>query len=343
MRLTHRFEVSDASHVGEARRRVGERAADLGFDEADRGRIAIVITEATRNLLKHARGGQLLVNELIVGGTSVLQLLALDSGPGLRDAGSAMRDGYSTAGTPGTGLGAMRRMADRFALYSGSRGTAVLAEFGPAKGRNGGTGFDAVGAVALSKPGEDVSGDGWRVLRPGSDWLVMVADGLGHGLQAADAAAAALATLDRPFPSLPELMQDVHGALRASRGAAVGIARASLSTVEYVGVGNIVCRVAAPARGAGMALDKQLVSHNGTVGHSLRKTDPFRAPLPAGAVVILHSDGLSSRFALGDFPGLLEQPAALIAGVLFHAFARHTDDATIVVLRADWKDPKHDA
>lgn len=343
MRLTQRYEVSDASHVGEARRRIVELSGELGFDEGGRGRIALVVTEAAKNLLKHARGGQMLVNQVAAGESFVLQVLALDSGPGLRDAGAAMRDGYSTVGTPGTGLGAMRRLADRFAIYTGHRGTAVLAEFRPAQRPAVLPDHGTVAAVALSKSGEAVSGDGWRVIDVGSDRVVMVVDGLGHGLQAADAATAALQVLDRPFASLPEVMQDVHGALRSSRGAAVGIARLGPSTVDYVGVGNIACRVAAGARGASVALDKQLVSHNGTVGHSMRKAEAFRAPLPAGAAVILHSDGLSSRFSLSDFPGLLEQPVALIAGVLFHCFGRHTDDATIVVLRAGAKEPEHDA
>jgi hypothetical protein len=188
-------------------------------------------------------------------------------------------------------------------------------------------------AIALPKGGETQSGDGWRLQRRGDQSLLMVADGLGHGLQAADAANAALAVMDRSYDRLDALMHDVHGALRATRGAAIGIARTDGRTLEFLGVGNIACRVAAAATADGPALDKQLVSHNGTVGHALRRMDSHRVALPAQSVVILHSDGLSSRFTLDDFPNVLSRPPALIAGALFQRLARRNDDATIAVLR----------
>lgn len=330
------------SDVGEARRAIVERAGELGFGEADQGRIAIVVTEAAKNLLKHARGGQLLLSEPDAGATAHLQLLALDSGPGLRDAHSAMRDGYSTVGTPGTGLGAMRRLSNRFALYTWRSGTAVLCEFRAPSTAPADPTFEHA-ALALPKRGETVSGDGWGIARVGGEPLIMMVDGLGHGLQAADAAHAALAVLQRPRAALPDLLQDVHAALRSTRGAAVALVRIGRGRLEFLGAGNVVCRLAAAAKGDDPGLDKQFVSHSGTVGHTLRRAEPFRHPLPSRGVVILHTDGISSRFAVKDFAGLLDQPAALIAGVLLQSHGRRSDDATILVLRHGHTEPESHA
>jgi anti-sigma regulatory factor (Ser/Thr protein kinase) len=333
MQLTQQLDVLDVSHVAEARRAIVARAADLGFREEAQGRVAIVVTEAAKNMLKHARGGRILVTASpLASDGSVLQLLLLDSGPGL-DPKAAMRDGFSTAGTPGTGLGAMQRMSDHFDVYSTSRGTAVLVEFRLGVGQRGKPGPMDFAALAVQRPGEKVSGDGWRLLRTGGGLVVMVADGLGHGLQAAAAAEAALAMMDSAFTGLEQLMEDTHRALRATRGAAIGIARLGGGLLEFVGVGNVACRVVAPEADGRARLDKQMVSHNGTVGHAFRKKDAVRIEMPASAFVILHSDGLSSRFSMSDFPGLLDKTAPLVAGVLYQRLARHADDATIVVLR----------
>jgi anti-sigma regulatory factor (Ser/Thr protein kinase) len=341
MRPTQQFEISDTSHVSEARRLIAARAEALGFGASDQGRVALVVTEAARNLLKHANGGQVLADEITHPGGHTLRLLILDSGPGFADARAAMRDGYSTAGTPGNGLGAIRRMSDRFDLYTGRHGTALLCEFGVAAPA-GDSGLDFA-AIAVPRRGEPVSGDGWRLQRRGDDRWLMVVDGLGHGLHAADASNAALAVMDRAYPGLDSMIKDVHGALRPTRGAAVGIARTNGRTLQYLGVGNVACRVIAPATAGAAALDKQLVSHNGTVGHTLRRIEPHLLALPAGAVVVVHTDGLSTRYTLDDFPGLIDKPPAIIAGVLFQRHARPADDATVTVLRAGASTPQLNA
>ncbi|WP_224011702.1 ATP-binding protein, partial [Paraburkholderia tropica] len=112
---THRsFEIGDASGVAFARRGAAQAAHLAGLDETRAGRLAIVLTEAATNILKHAGHGELLVRALDHG----VELIALDRGPGMSDVHAALADGHSTAGTPGTGLGAIRRLSDQFSLWS---------------------------------------------------------------------------------------------------------------------------------------------------------------------------------------------------------------------------------
>src|SRR5688572_12749729 len=112
-----RLPVTDPSQVGEARRRAAALAQRLGFDDTDAGKVAIVVTEAANNLVKHARDGEILLHPLEQDGTAGLEVLALDKGPGL-DLSRCLRDGFSTGGTPGTGLGAIARLSAVFDVHS---------------------------------------------------------------------------------------------------------------------------------------------------------------------------------------------------------------------------------
>src|SRR5262249_13366746 len=124
------------------------------------------------------------------GGRLGLEILALDRGPGMADVGRCLRDGFSTAGTPGGGLGAMSRLSSMFDIYSQpGAGTAVLCRLWAAAGVPAGRGprFQ-VGAVSVPKSGETVCGDAWWAEPDGPRVRVLVADGLGHGVEAARAA-----------------------------------------------------------------------------------------------------------------------------------------------------------
>jgi hypothetical protein len=76
-----------------------------------------------------------------------------------------------------------------------------------------------------------------------------------------------------------------------------------------------------------------MVSHHGTLGHTLHRVREFTYPLPEGSLVIIHSDGLSARWDLATYPGLSGRHAMVVAAVLYRDFVRSTDDASIVVLR----------
>jgi hypothetical protein len=80
---------------------------------------------------------------------------------------------------------------------------------------------------------------------------------------------------------------------------------------------------------------RHLVSHSGIVGHAARRAQLFDVPYPPDALVVLHSDGLTSRWDLARYPGLAMRHPALVAAVLYRDFSRGSDDVTVFVARVN--------
>jgi anti-sigma regulatory factor (Ser/Thr protein kinase) len=124
------FPIEDRSHIGEARRAGTEIAQALGLAADLTGKVALAITEAGTNISKHAGQGRIVLRQLALGPVHGLEILALDRGPGIADIAASLRDGQSTAGSQGTGLGALSRLPHEFDLYSRpQRGTALRLVF----------------------------------------------------------------------------------------------------------------------------------------------------------------------------------------------------------------------
>ncbi len=321
--------IEDASQVGASRRVATMLAHEAEFSDTEAGKVAIVATELATNIVKHAGRGEILVRGIQQQGIRGIEIVALDKGPGISDMGQSMRDGFSTSGTPGTGLGAIRRLASTFEVYTAPKlGTCALAQLwaGPlkpeAKGRL------SYGVVCRPIHGEEVCGDCWGIDRRSSTELVMVADGLGHGPSAAEASEEAVRVLHenatRPITDILEL---AHGALRSTRGAAVAVAEISNheQVVRFTGVGNISAAIWSEGLG------RSLVSHNGIVGHQFRKSQEFQYPWPKGSILIMASDGLHTQWNLEKYPGLLRRHPGLTAAVLYRDYCRGRDDATVLV------------
>ncbi|MDE1181719.1 ATP-binding SpoIIE family protein phosphatase [Paraburkholderia sp.] len=367
MPAQQRFEIGDPSQVSYARRGIGEIAAHLGFSDTLTGRIAIIVTECGTNLLKHAKHGELLVRPLTdsVGpqqGASDrfgIEILSIDNGPGIADIRACFVDGYTTAGSPGNGMGAIQRLASELDIWSEPGQGTVLrvvvwsdaaatpgADSTPARA----SGSVEYGAINLALHGELLSGDAWTCTQGNDGFTVMIVDGLGHGPLANVAAVAATSTLP-PFghATLAEIVNAAHEALRPTRGAAIGVARLpplpqqssddeavapfsgriaqDFGVVRFCGVGNIAASVWTPES------HRHLVSHAGIVGHTIRKTQEFDVPWSAGALLVMHSDGLATRWDLGRYPGLTLRHPSLIAAVLYRDYSRGRDDLTVFVAR----------
>ena len=323
--------ANDASRVGEIRRAATSLADAAGFGDTDRGRVALVATEAATNASRHARDGVVLMRALGEREGLGVEVIAVDRGPGIANVGRVLEDGYSTGGTSGTGLGAVRRTASEFDLFSTpERGTVLYARIRASAAPAAARGLD-IGVVCVPAPGEQACGDAWSVDVRGTDAHVCMVDGLGHGPAAALAADEAITAWTRAGTSRPpaEVMQAVHGALRATRGAAVVVARLDMArrSLRFAGVGNIVGSVIQPGSSRSMA------SANGTVGLQIRSVNEYDYEWPAGALIVFHTDGLSARWKLDDYPGLFARPAATVAAVLHRDFSRVRDDATVVVIR----------
>lgn len=317
-------------------RRCGQRLAqDAGFDDVRSGQVAIVISEAATNILKHAGEGRMALSMVFNGASVGIEVLAFDQGPGIANLGQALRDGVSSAGTAGTGLGAMRRLADEFDVYAHpGKGAVFCMRLWSGKGADA---ADAAaprslsGAVCLPLAGETDSGDAWLVARQQQAIALMVVDGLGHGPEAAKAARAAVDAMAQQPGMRPAAQIEVcHAALRPTRGAAQAVALIDPAARQlyFAGVGNIGACVIDPD-----GTRRQMMSHNGIVGHNMRKVQEFALPCAPGALVVLASDGIGTQWDLAQYPGLAACDPAIVAAVLLRDYARVRDDACVLVQR----------
>jgi anti-sigma regulatory factor (Ser/Thr protein kinase)/serine/threonine protein phosphatase PrpC len=324
--------IADQTQVGEARRTAQQLAtAELGFGETEAGKVSIVVTELASNLVKHGGGGELILRAISRAGTRGLEILALDKGAGMAEVGACLRDGYSTAGSPGTGLGAISRLSDDFEISSVvGLGTAILTRHWARPVARSTDAFET-GAVSVPVHGERVCGDAWATGVQGNHSLFLVVDGLGHGPIAAEAAEEAVRVFEQSrHPEVTGILRDAHDALRKTRGAAAAIAdvRVDEGRVHYAGVGNISAATLSPT-----LKSQSLVSSNGTLGGDTVRVKQFDYAWDKDSVLVMHSDGLTARWQLDRYPGLMRKHPSLIAGVLYRDYKRGTDDATVLVLR----------
>jgi anti-sigma regulatory factor (Ser/Thr protein kinase) len=338
------IEVLDSSQVSEARRTVVAAAAEHGFEQADLDRLTLVATELGTNLIKHPpRGGYFLMQGLLCNGDYGIDLFALDNGDGM-DVPTCVVDGYSTTGTLGTGLGAVRRLSNSFeALSRPGRGTVIHTRMW-AKSSAKFTSTSSVSSTAASAAksssslssagltvplkGELVSGDKWSVCELDDGLYCLLVDGLGHGFEAAEAASLAVRRFKENLSLRPgEMIKLLHNSLRGTRGAVAAVARIDLKgeLLRYAGLGNIVGLL-------GDGTDRRhLVSLNGTLGYESRKITEFELPWSSNSSLIMHSDGLPSR-AIDELDDLTTTSPSLIAASLFFHQTKGTDDASVVVV-----------
>lgn len=325
--------VAEISQVAEARRRAVGIAKGLGFDATAAGRVAIVATELAGNMVKYGGPGEMMLGAYDDETGQGVELLALDSGPGMANLARAQRDGHSTGGTPGNGLGAVKRQTQVFDVASWpGLGTAVLARVAQASPAHR-TDADALsfsGSAGRPLRGEPVSGDVCHVLRHGAGWTALVADGLGHGPQAADAAQASLALFLRHGGEPPgAIVAAIHAGLGHTRGGAVSVCRVDpdAGVAVFSGIGNVAGAIVS---GAGTT---RAVSLPGTAGHVARTIREFTYAFKPGSLLVMHSDGVATGWSFDRYPGLGYAHPTLVAGVLYRDFGRPRDDATVLVCR----------
>jgi anti-sigma regulatory factor (Ser/Thr protein kinase) len=323
--------ITDRSSIGQARRMsslIGERAR---MRELELGRIPLIVTELATNLLRHATGGEIIIRMLPVEVAPGLEIIALDRGPGIADLRRCMTDGYSGAGTRGCGLGAVRRLSTEFDIYSTQpSGTVVVSRvWGNDDNPPATTEFSA---ICVPAPSETECGDAWQLRLVGHGLSAIVVDGLGHGPLAAKAAAVGLVVFgEGRFEGPLAYFEAAHSSMNTTRGAAIAVAQVNTNQrkLQYAGVGNIAGRLVSVETGK----SSSLMSYNGIVGTAVRKLQQFDYQWQDRDLLIMHSDGLSDRWNLSDYPGLARADTGVIAAVLYRDAKRTRDDATVLVAR----------
>lgn len=322
------FRVEEPSAVNAVRRAAERLAGQLDLDAARTADLAIVATELASNLVKHADEGVLLLRPVRHGPDAGVEIIAIDSGPGMADLTRSARDGHTTAGTLGIGLGAIARKATWYDAHSvPARGTVLVVQVWPTRGP------EVPWAAGLARPltGETVSGDGFAARVSGGRHQVLVCDGLGHGQLAAAATTAAVQAFHTAAAAPPAaVVEHLHRSLTHTRGAALAVAELdpAAGLVRYAGLGNI----------AGVVTDAEkrrgLVSLPGIAGGQRRTVREYEYPLGPGAVLVMHSDGVTDRWRAADYPGLLSRAPQVIAATLLRDAGVRRDDACVLVARA---------
>jgi anti-sigma regulatory factor (Ser/Thr protein kinase) len=336
--------LTQQGDLGQAKRAVRRCAAEIGFGERGLAEIDIAVNEIGSNAVKFGRGtGQLYFAPADPSlDPPGIEIIYTDKGPGIEDTALAVEDGYTTtAGSMGAGLGAIRRMADEFYIYSlvesqtrklylygrTTHGTAIV--FRKRLGvENAASAERALwGAFTRAPVGQSHNGDAYMVRRVDGRYLLAIIDGLGHGQGAMEASQAAVKTIqEHEREGVEAIVRHAHEALRPTRGAVLGLAAIDSRTgeIEFAGVGNADFRVLS---GHG---SQRFVSLNGTLGSRLERIKVFKERLPRVATIVMSTDGISERWDPGNYPGLLGLHPLLLCAVVMRDYSRPKDDATIV-------------
>jgi anti-sigma regulatory factor (Ser/Thr protein kinase)/serine/threonine protein phosphatase PrpC len=337
--------LNDEAQIGRLRRSARRCASEVGFNERQLAEVDICLKEIGTNAVKFGRG----TGQVFFARTDLnlqddgLEIVYIDKGRGIEDTALALEDGYTTTGSLGAGLGAIKRLADEFHIYSMAQsqtnrlplygrttyGTAIVVrKYVAAASELQGEGRVAVwGAFTRPPSGEESNGDSY-VIRQHEDRLVVaVIDGLGHGKGASEASQVAVESIEKNLSNPVEvILRAAHEALRPTRGAVMGLAAMDRKSreIEYAGIGNTDFRLL----GGGSAL--RFISLNGTLGSRLDRVKVFKEQLPKAATIIMATDGISERWDMGSYPGLLGLDPQLICAVILRDFNRAKDDATIL-------------
>lgn len=307
----------------------------MGFAELSRERMGLVCQEMASNQVKYAGGSGLVQIWELRTPRPALDLFAMDFGPGIANLPAALDDGYTTAGTMGKGLGAIRRLADASDFYTIAQGAgdnapwhglAVWARFYVARGPE----LDdfEIGRYLRAYGDGPYNGDclGIEAHRGRLRWLHM--DGLGHGAEAA----AAVSDPCQAGPgeaALASRVAELSDHLAGTRGAVglIGEVDAASHVLHMAGVGDMAGYVI--ARG-----ERRNISFSpGVLGHAHRHCDEARAEFPPQALALTCSDGIRRSWTLGSFPSLWRLHPQMIALLLGQTLGRTNDDKSLFTIR----------
>ncbi len=319
--------VVDEGTAGAVRRAATNLGQDLVLPAERVAELAIVAAELVSNLHKHATEGMVHLRALRSGESVGVELVGMDTGPGMADVAASARDGYSTAGTLGIGLGAIARLATGVDAYSRvGAGTVIAAAVW------GGRAPEAVAAAGLVRPigGERVSGDGYGMRLVDGRLQVMLCDALGHG-QLAHATTQTVLGLFRDAPPLRPagVLDHLQRTGAHTRGAVAAVVDFDLdgAGVTCASLGNIAGWVVGPSGRRG------ITAQPGFVGDRQKRTiREYTYPTGHGTVVVLHTDGLTDKWDLSSYPGLLARSPVVVAGTLLRDAGVRRDDAGVLVV-----------
>lgn len=331
------FQIEDKSYLALIKNKIREVGHELELSEEEIGKLNIIATELVTNLVKYGeRNREILVKPVLDHGVAGIEIISLDKGDGAKDPLRMMQDGYSTSGTKGEGLGAVQRLSDEFDIYTHTTGTIVLARvyqkdkglYPKPKCR-----IEYAG-IMVARKGEIVCGDQWFVDQREDSFTLAMIDGLGHGPNANQAAVASIDIIKdaQKYDTPDEILTKIHENIKRTRGAVGLIAKVNFERKNLIhcGVGNIGCKIISPVN---IESNKSLILFNGILGLNVKRMNSTENNWDANKILIMHSDGLNTRWDLNQYPGIYSRHPSIIAAILYRDFNRRNDDITIVVAR----------
>lgn len=326
------YKIDDRSLIAFVKREIHNLALQLGFTPHRAGETDIIVAELTSNLIKYAGGGEVLYRAHFNGSYNEIEIYCLDKGIGIDNVVKIMNDGYSTSNTLGQGLGAIRRLSNDFQIYS-MRGWGTVqyvkicdkADFSvlpPSIGLH-------LSALSVNYPGESVCGDGYEIKHSKKGFQIFVGDGLGHGTNAHEAVQKAIKAFKQCTETDPVgILRYIHEHVKKTRGLVATIASVDYASQSWTicGIGNINTRVYDGLE------NKTYTPYNGIIGHNIPGTlNSTLVPYQKHQIIIMHSDGLRTRWNLNEMTSIIKQTPGIIAAALYKDNLRGTDDATILV------------
>lgn len=332
-KLLHSSATQDESTIIVLRSKLVAIASRLGISDLKRENMLLVAAELASNNIKHAKGRGMI--QIWQQPGPILDILALDYGPGIADLSRAEEDGYSTANTFGKGLGAIRRLSDEAYIYtqqeSGDKekkwsGTVFLARFHVDAKKKAKPDVE-LGLFSRSLSDTRYNGDRIYLRKNGKRLCWLHLDGLGHG-EEAQAATDNLAAHLSHSGEAETILDGVDLQLVKTRGAVGVVCEVDLvrRSMRLLGVGDMHAHI---YDGEQM---QQVFFAPGILGREHRTTLPFGAVLGKRSVVLTASDGIRRNWDIGSFSGLFNQHPQLIAYTLGNIMGRISDDQSICVL-----------
>lgn len=328
------------------RSRLQAAARRLGFNDIQRQDMVLVAAEMISNQIKYSGGRGML--QIWQQPGPMLDIVALDFGPGIANLAQAQQDGYSSSKTLGKGLGTIKCLSFESGIYTvpespvsseqaAWHGCVFWSRFCPVQTRLS-VSESPPGTRARIKTGlftrafsnDRYNGDRIYMEQAGSRLRSLHLDGLGHGVlaQQATEGLADLLFLDEDVTKVIKL---IDRQLKTTRGAVALLSELDLdlARAQILGVGDM---------SAYAYVDGQLQTMTfapGILGKEHKTPRPMPLMLKKTSVFITASDGMRRGWNMSSFPGLLYQHPQLIAYVLGNIMGRVSDDQSVCVMRVE--------
>ncbi len=328
----HTAEVRHSTDLSALRQVSKTMAGAIGFRERENEEIVLVVSELASNLIRHAGGGTVILTPLNSDGRSGVQIESVDKGPGIADIERAMADGSSTVGSLGYGLGTVNRLMDEFDIQSqpGAGTYIICRRWVRVNGASSTPCPLSFGAASRPHPQMGLNGDAFVIKQWEESALVGVIDGLGHGQWAQRAAQTARRYVESHCTQLlGETFRGVGRSCRATRGVVMALARFDWpqDKLTFATVGNIETRIFNSPEPV------KFVIRRGIIGLNAPNPVVTQHHWEPSNIMVIHSDGVRTRWQWEDFPELASESATIIAQRLLQVLAKEEDDATVVVVR----------